>query len=166
MHNHESQKKLRFQRAAGKKREAGLELRFAYTRRAYLGHSPKQDLTHRLYASRLPRPRSQTHRLPQGFAFLISRVTSHLGRVVLPNLLFRLDALSQSTCPCRVTPLTFRRERSFPVERSIPPTGPIKVSGGKRRKGKEIRKRRTTTSPPANVQNMQKIEKKSACQSF
>ena len=48
LHNHESQKKLQFQRAAAKKREAGLELRFTYTRRAYLGHGPKQDLTHRL----------------------------------------------------------------------------------------------------------------------
>jgi len=43
--NHQSQKKLRFQRAAAKKREAGLELRFAYTRRAYLGHGPKQGLS-------------------------------------------------------------------------------------------------------------------------
>ena len=39
-----SQKKLQFQRAAAKKREAGLEPCFAYMRRAYAGYGAKQGL--------------------------------------------------------------------------------------------------------------------------
>ena len=51
LQNHASQKKLQFERVAAKKREAGLETRFAYTHRAYAGHCPKQDLTVSAYPS-------------------------------------------------------------------------------------------------------------------
>ena len=51
LQNHPSQKKLQFQHVAVKKREAGLELRFAYTRHAYAGHGPKQGLTVSAYPS-------------------------------------------------------------------------------------------------------------------
>ena len=44
LQNHPSQKKLQFQRAAAKKREAGLEPCFAYMRRAYAGYGAKQGL--------------------------------------------------------------------------------------------------------------------------
>ena len=44
LQNHVLQKKLQFERAAAKKREAGLESCFAYTHRAYVGNCPKQGL--------------------------------------------------------------------------------------------------------------------------